>query len=113
MSSRRLSYSSCALRCLDQLLCQDAYWHHLKRANTLSTSVQLTAVQDSHKQLSLKHAQLQAEHNHQTGEFAQAALQLSKLRQELAEVNVDLDTSGFLGQVCQCITHASIQLMPP
>lgn len=72
-----------------------------KRANNLNVGVQLTAKEDSYKQLSINHEQLQAAHDHMTDKCAEAALDLSKIQQELAESKRDLDTSRFLKQVCQ------------
>ena len=58
-------------------------------------------MQDSYKQLSINHEQLQATHDHLTDRCTEATLELSKVRQELAESKLDLDTSKFLRQVCQ------------
>lgn len=63
--------------------------------------MQLTAMQDSHKELFINHEQLQAAHHHLTDKCAKASLELSQVQQELAESKLDLDTSRFLRQVCQ------------
>lgn len=67
--------------------------------------VQLTTVQDSYKQLSIDHEKLQNSHSQITQECAQAALELKKLEQELAEAELDADTSRFLREACHDIRH--------
>lgn len=63
--------------------------------------MQLTAVQDSHTQLSIDFEQLQAAHNNLTDKCEEAARELSSVQQELVQSKLDLDTSRFLRQVRQ------------
>lgn len=69
--------------------------------------MQLTTVQDSHKQLSLDHEKLQTSYDQRMQECAQAASELRKVKQELAEAKLDADTSKFLQQACHYSRHAS------
>lgn len=73
--------------------------HQLKQAKTVEIGVQLTAVQDSHAQLSIDYEQLQAAHTRLTDKYAAAAQELSGVQQELVQSKLDLDTSRFLRQV--------------
>ena len=100
-SSRKQSYKSCALRCMTHLSVPGCLVQRVKQAKKAKTNVQLTAMQDSHEQLSIDHEQLQAAHTHMTDKCSEAALELSKVQQQLAESKLDLDTSRFLRQVCR------------
>lgn len=74
--------------------------------------MQLTAVQDSHAQLSIDFEQLQTAHNHLTDKYDKAAWELSSVQQELVQFKLDLDTSRFLRQVCQAyLNHHMKQAM--
>ena len=88
--------------------CKPCVLSILIRTHIVTDTMQLTALQDAHQQLTQDYHQLRGTHSQQTDEFAQTVLELNQTNQELAEAKTKLDTSHFLRKVGQYIQQEAL-----